>query len=571
DNDPEIKKELEDYRKSIGVSYLLEKELVEKGLHDLYNKRADELRVSHLLIRTEKISDEEAKAKADEIIARIKNGASFEEEVKANSDDTFSKENGGDIYYITAGNILPAFEDLAYNTKVGEVNLTPLKTQYGYHILKVTDRRKRIPQIQASHILISKKQEANDSSNAAALALAKDILERIKKGEDFATLAKEYSEDPGSKEVGGDLGFFSRRQMVQPFDEAAFNLQVGEVSDIVETKFGYHIIKQTGRKEYASFDDEKQNIKDIFEKTRRKIEYDKLLEQYAAKLNYIANDANIKEIISNSDSTLLNDNYWESELHNNYGSKEIFTIDNKPYSFDSLVSYTMLDPKTANNVLNGTSISNFINKFKEDKVFEVEADKKLSTNVEFNKLMQDYKNGILIFKLQESEIWNKMAMDSVAIKNLYEQTKESYTLPDRVQFLELYATKDSIIENYMDKLKSGTPFEELMREQKDRAETKSYKNELKEVGSSLVATAAFKLNNEGDHSGIIKGDKGFSLVQLIKKDPARIKTFDEARAEVTSAYQDIESANLENEYIARLRKTYEPKIFYDELPNAFKN
>ncbi|MCB0751828.1 MAG: hypothetical protein KDC52_10165, partial [Ignavibacteriae bacterium] len=69
----------------------------------------------------------------------------------------------------------------------------------------------------------------------------------------------------------------------------------------------------------------------------------------------------------------------------------------------------------------------------------------------------------------------------------------------------------------------------------------------------------------------IKGDKGFSIVQLVKKDPARIKTFDEARAEVTSAYQDIESANLENEYIARLRKTYEPKVFYDELQNAFKN
>ncbi len=135
---------------------MIEKELYEKGLHDLYDKRAFELRVSHLLIRTDSISQEEGNKKALAIIDSVKNGASFEEMVLKHTDDQFHKTNGGDIYYFTAGMIMPEFEDLAYNTPVGEIAETPLKTQYGFHILKVTEKIKRTPQVQASHILIRK-------------------------------------------------------------------------------------------------------------------------------------------------------------------------------------------------------------------------------------------------------------------------------------------------------------------------------------------------------------------------------------------------------------------------------
>ena len=112
---------------------------------------------------------------------------------------------------------MPSFEDVAYETPVGEVNPTPLKTRYGYHIIKVTDRIPRTPKIKASHILIAK-QNGENSDSKDKLKLAEDILKRIKNGEDFGKLASEYSDDPGSKTKNGDLGYFSRRQMVQPFD-----------------------------------------------------------------------------------------------------------------------------------------------------------------------------------------------------------------------------------------------------------------------------------------------------------------------------------------------------------------
>ncbi|MBK7980070.1 MAG: peptidylprolyl isomerase [Ignavibacteriae bacterium] len=571
-NDPKILEELETYKNNIGVSYYLEKELVEKGIKDLYDKRKYELRVSHLLVRNDKISDEEARKKAYEIAERIKNGAKFEDEVLANSDDQFSKNRGGDIYYITAGTVIPEFENVVYDTKVDSVNLTPLHTQYGYHIIKVTDKRKRIPQLRASHILFAKKGN-NDSLNTAQLAKAKEVLERIKKGEDFAALAKEYSDDPGSKSNGGELGFFERRQMVQPFDEAAFNLNVNEVSDIVESQYGYHIIKVLGKTEYPSFEDEKQNLRNIYEKSRRKADYQKLLDTFSKEAKIITNDQVIKEIILNSDSALVNDEYWDSNLHQNFGDKTILIIDDQSFEFDKLISYLQQNPKNTNVILDEKSINSFINSFKEQKLLEIEIAKKLTNDVAFNDLMDDYKHGIVIFKLHEDEVWNKMKMDSTEIKNLYEKSKDNYFFPDRVQFKELYTVSDSLLDVCRKEVLSGKSFDEVLvaHKLKVRPENALYANELKEVGNNKFAKAAFELKKNGDISEIVSDEKGKSILKLVNKETSRLKSFDEAKPEVTSTYQDIESAQLENEYITRLKNTYKPKIFYDELSKAFKD
>ena len=102
----------------------------------------------------------------------------------------------------------------------------------------------RVPeQVRASHILIRVPQGADATAKAAALARAQEVLKSARAGKDFAALAKEHSQDPGSAAAGGDLGVFPQGQMVQPFNDVAFKLAPGSISDVVETEFGYHIIK----------------------------------------------------------------------------------------------------------------------------------------------------------------------------------------------------------------------------------------------------------------------------------------------------------------------------------------
>ncbi|MEW5800931.1 MAG: peptidylprolyl isomerase [bacterium] len=133
-----------------------------------------------------------------------------------------------------------------------------LKKYYDAH----KDQFKQEEMIQASHILVKVEKDADEATKKAAKEKITDILKKVKAGEDFAKLAKENSDCPSSQN-GGDLGFFTRKQMVPEFSQAAFSLKVGEVSDIIETPFGYHIIKVTNSKPEAetSFEESKARIK----------------------------------------------------------------------------------------------------------------------------------------------------------------------------------------------------------------------------------------------------------------------------------------------------------------------
>lgn len=152
-SDPKLLNEMEDYKKKVGIEYIKEKKIIEEGLRDLYEKRRDEIRVSHIMIRPDTMSLEQTKEFAASLIERIKNGESFEELAKKYSSDTYSKDIGGDIYYITAGQVIAPFEIAAYSTKVGEVYPEPVQTRFGFHVIKVTDRQERRFQLRAKHIL----------------------------------------------------------------------------------------------------------------------------------------------------------------------------------------------------------------------------------------------------------------------------------------------------------------------------------------------------------------------------------------------------------------------------------
>jgi peptidyl-prolyl cis-trans isomerase C len=116
---------------------------------------------------------------------------------------------------------------------------------------KNPDKFRQGESVRASHILVKADESADEATKTKARAKIDGILKRVRAGEDFATLARENSDD-GSKDQGGDLGFFGRGQMVAPFDQAAFALKPGEVSEVVTTQFGYHIIKMAEKRDAAT-------------------------------------------------------------------------------------------------------------------------------------------------------------------------------------------------------------------------------------------------------------------------------------------------------------------------------
>lgn len=565
-NDSELNDELQNYKKQVGSSYILEKYLVEPNIKDLYEKRKTEIRASHIMIRPDSTGELAARNKTQAILDSIKAGQSFESMVQKHTQDNFSKPKDGDIFYFTAGQLPYEFEDAAYHTPKDSIYPQVVQTRFGFHIIKVTDVKQRIPKIRVSHILISYSKPDGTVDTAATYATMDSVLAELKAGKDFGEVAKRFSDDTGTKDKGGDLGFFERRMMVPEFDEAAFKLDVGQVSDVVKTSFGLHVIKLTEKQSYPTFEEDKENLKNLLKRSRYNDLYTELVENYKKEFNYKLNEDTFHQMLDQNDSTLIGGELRGGEV---LGNKTLYSFTNDVVTVNDFYSKLKSDTEFTGKKFNNDFISRAIKKYSDQQVLEEKANTLDKTDSEFAELMKDYQNGIFIFKLQEEEVWNKVKIDSVKLFDFYQKNMEKYKWDNRVAFAEIFARRDSVIRHYYDLLKSGENFDSLAsKTERPNMKEKHGKYELQIISSDL-SKIADGLSKIGDYSEPIPNQGGFSIIRLDEKDPARLKTFEEAKAEVSGAFQEFESRRLENEYIDSLKKRYSPVINYDQLRKAF--
>lgn len=567
-NDPALNEELTDYKKKVGSSYILEKHLVEPNIKDWYEKRKTEIRASHLMIRPDSSGEAAAGKYAQSLLDSIKNGAKFEDMVLRHSQDQFSKVKGGDIFYFTAGQLPFEFEDASYKTPEDSVYPEVVKTRFGFHIIKVTDIKPRVPKIKASHILISYMNPAGVVDTAAAELTMDSVLTELKAGKDFTEVAKSFSDDTGTKANGGDLGFFERRMMVQEFDETAFNLEIGQVSDVVRTNFGLHVIKVTEKEAYPTFEADRENLKNLLKRSRYNDLYAELIESYKKEFNYSINENSLQQMIGYNDSTVIG---GEMNGLSEIGGNTVFSFTNHTETVNDFYSKIKSDTEFSGKKFTADILNKGVKKISEQLLLEEKALSLEKTDAQFADLMMDYQNGIFIFKLQEEEVWNKVTVDSVKLYDFYQKNIEKYSWPDRVAYTEIYAKKDSVIKSYYSLLKSGENFDVLAANtERSQVKDKAGKYDLQSVGSTEFSKIVNGLSNIGDYTEPVPNPGGFSILRLDFKAPARLKTFEEAKAEVSGAYQEYESKRLEIEYINLLKNKYSPVIYYDELRNAFK-
>lgn len=569
----ELSDELLDYKKKVGVSYILEKSLVEPNIKTLYDLRKWELRVSHIMLRPDSSGYANAEKKARQILDSLKHGKTFEEMAKLYSDDNFSRYQGGDIYYITAGMIIPEFENAAYATKVGDVYAQPVKTKYGIHLIKVTERRERIPQIRASHILIDFMNEKNEPDTLAAKLRADSVYTMAITGNDFAELAKAYSEDNGSKQYGGDLNYFERRMMVKEFDEAAFNTRVGDIAPIVKTSYGFHIIKVTDKKPYPTFEEDKENLKRIYKQVRYNTDLDTLQTSLKAKYGFSLNQSVVDRLVKEGDTVKIGPDMWKQPWLADLKKAKLYSFGDVVTEVDTFLSVLESSPEFTGRNLGKEVVTQAIAKKSGDYALDKEALSLDKTNPEFADLMNEYRNGIYIFKIQDEEIWGKIVLDSARLVEHYNKTKENYKWGDRIEIQEIYAEKDSAIQAIYKMLKDGQSFDSLAAKYTERPgfKEKAGKFQMLDANASELHLKAWELQKDGDYTQPFKTSiGGYSIVKVIKKDPARLKTFEEAKPEVSSGFQEVESKRLENDFISRLKAKYSPVLYSKNLERAFK-
>ncbi|MEK9136044.1 MAG: peptidylprolyl isomerase, partial [Bacteroidota bacterium] len=323
---PELLAEIDQYKSSLASSFLTDREITGPGAKQMFEHRRNEYRASHILISLGQTPTQEDSiagyAKADSVIAKLKAGAKFDSLALGYSQDPSVSQNRGDLYYFTAGQMVPPFEDAVFTMLVGAFSQKPVRTQFGLHIIKLMDKKIARGEIKCSHIMIRfDKQDPTPEDTVAAYEKIKAIQDSLKMGLDFAELAQRNSGDPGSAAKGGDLGWFQRRRWIQSFDEVAQTLKPGELSSIVRTIYGYHLIKCYEERPPKTFEEAKKDIQQLYQQTRFTEDYKDYFQKLQKRMQYKLHDDMLVRFIAACDSNkTTKDSAWWSSIPKEVGS-----------------------------------------------------------------------------------------------------------------------------------------------------------------------------------------------------------------------------------------------------------
>lgn len=572
-DDPEVKSEMKGYEDQLAVSYVMEHELTMPTVQEIYDRQKYEVRARQVFVP----SLPDSAYPTGDTVKAYNQAIGVINELKAGTpmDSLVRKYRGGDTYYVTAGSFLQyvggkEFENALYSLNPGEIGATPIKTPYGYLVVKLMERKPRVESVRASHILIQiNGGSPQDTLKAYNETLA--IVDSIKQGVDFGKLAENNSVDKYSAQKGGDLGFFSRNMMVRQFDEAAFNLKVGQVAGPVRTKFGYHIIKLTDIKQPASFEDVKEKIRENYLNGGYKLDLGKFVDQLKKEYNYQIDQETLKFLYGKADSTKrFNETDFDSLLAPSDRQKVLFTFDKSGGTIDTVISIAKAGQSPTTSLMTWQNLTTLVNDAAKQMLVTYYASAKAQTYPAFDSLLKQYMNGILIYQIEQREVWGKVASTDSVLKPYYFDHVNKYYWPNRVDLSEIQVLTDSLAKFIHDLLKAGGNFDSLAAKYTRRAgmsEKDGHWELLADSANALsIAATAMK---EGEFGKPMRYENGYSIIRVNKFVPAAPKTFEEARAEVSSDYQEAESKRIQNEWLDGLRKQFgvqiEDKTFHELL------
>ena len=446
---PRIKSELEGYKNELLQPYLIDNELQEKLVQEAYDRMTKNVNISHLMLARgkNKAEDDAQIARMDSIRNCILAGESFNDLVMKYSIDRSKVNNKGEYGYISSGIFPYAFEYEAYNTPVGELS-KPFLTDYGVHMIRVNGVKPDDGTVEVSHILrLFPRNNVTDSAKLAVKAQIDSIYACIQAGEDFEDLAKRLSQDKGSARNGGKLPAFGRNRMVKPFEEVAFMLHDGEISEPFETNYGYHIIKKYGHKKVGSLDDCRQAIEEKMKTDERSmLPIKSKVQQVMKELNYKPNDKLhgylIKELNKHGqyDSTFVADVVGKSnEVLYTFGANQKGVLSDMT---------KMLNPKAkyASNEVAAAEIEGNVERLAQQNITDYYARNLYDLNPDYRNLMNEYRDGTLLFEVMNNEVWNKAKSDEKALEQRFNANPNKYKWDEpHFKGIMICAKNDSIL------------------------------------------------------------------------------------------------------------------------------
>lgn len=561
DTSAKFKRELENYRTQLSQPYLRDKESNEALLLEAYERTRTERRASHIMIRVEEnaaaADSLAAFKKATQIRERLLKGDDFNKLARELSEDPSAKDNAGDLGFFSAFRMIYAFEDMAYETKIGQISPV-FRTQYGYHILKATDERSARGEIRVAHLMLVIKNTDTDSIKAQTQKRIQELYKKIKADENFEQLVAQYSEDPSSSTNKGLLPYFGSGRMVAEFEEAAFGLKNdGDVSEPILTPYGWHIIKRVEIRSVPLFEQAKADLEQrIARDARANINKANLIAKLKAAYKFTENlkaRQAVAKLINEGD---YRENEWKPA---DFAKDEVvMSFGEQKFKQSDLVNlYQAKQPLLMSGDFNIFLEKTYLT-WVEDQLLTYEDGRLESKYDDFRALMKEYREGILLFDLTDQMVWSKAVTDTTGLKAFHDSNGSKYMYKERTDadiFTVIDAKTAKSIRKAAGKKKNTN--EKLLASHNNKNPLTLKINSGKyEAGSNTVLELFEKKTGLSD----IKEHNGqFVFVRINALLEPSVKPLSEIRGLTTSDYQQY----LELEWIQDLESRYKVVINND--------
>lgn len=550
-------REFSRYKKQLIKNYISENEVTDALVKEAYDRSNIDINAEHILVRLDATAKDTLKAYNE--VLELRNRALKEgfNKVKAemhNGKTIFIEDLG----YFSAFKMVYDFETAAYNTPEGEISM-PFRTQFGYHVVKVNNKRQSRGTVTAAHIMVN--LTSKDSLRDPEQRI-NEIYKKLNQGESFDALAKQFSEDKSSAAKGGKITPFKSGQLSSTeFEDQAFALKNDEdVSKPFKTAYGWHIVKRIKLEPIDSF----ENLKTSFVTKVKRDSRSKLInEAMVAKLKKkykIDFNAEAKTYFT---SILTKDIYnrgWR--LPENFPKdKVVFSINNKPFTYEEFGNHLV----TAQRIYTGKTIpfSNIIDNefdsFFENSIFQYREDNLEVENEEFANILKEYRDGLLLFDLMEKEVWNKAAKDTVGLETYYNKNKSQYQWNDRVEVVIASSADASNMKKILKMMKKGKSEDDM----KEALNTKDKQNVIFTKGTYRTDDPILpsKFVAKKGISKIYEHNEAFHVINVKAVLPAGQKTLEEAKGNVINSYQ----AEIETNWVNDLYKRFKIEVNEDVL------
>jgi len=576
---PAVLSELHQYRASFARPYLVDREVMAPILSDLYRKKKEIVHASHIMVRPS-MGDPtpedtlEAWHRISALRDSLEAGMEFGEVAFRYSEDPSAKNSGGpgfrgDLGWFTAGRMVQSFEDQAYLTPVGEVS-EPFRTLYGYHIVKVHAREPAKPGRDLAHIMVRFTGDAAEDTTAL-LAKMDTILTELEYGLPFEIVAAKYSEDPNSRAAGGDIGVFHDldRQLDKNFYDAAFGLKApGDVSDVVESAFGYHLIKLNWLDSLGTFEQEYDDLEREARNLPRMRRAEAALAE-SARAHYPSqvDTLMVSRLFGGIGRDSLLQYFTTLAAVDSLGRIRIATLADSVYTLRQVADYAdQSRSRIPGAPTSRLQVVAMADAFLDHAAVTHAALDLEKTDEEFAEVMHSFRDGLIMFELMEDSVWTAATSDTLRMQAHFDANSSRYQMPERFRIIEIESYNDSLLTQAVRMIDEGMSWAEF----EAYADSNHYR--ILNLDTVMVAGPTSSVYDQalqlgvGARTEVLPIRNRYVVLWMDGVEAPRPKTLVEAQAEIVSEVQQT----LEEALIARLRREYSVQTFPDQLSHAFR-